>query len=90
VDVTARLAAAAPGAFLLHGLAATSLSSVDLPAGSAEIVLVVGPEGGITDEELAAFAGAGAVPVRLGPQVLRTSTAGVAALSVLSARLGRW
>ena len=58
------------------------------PAG--EIVLVVGPEGGISDAELAAFAAAGATAVRLGDSVLRTSTAGVAALSVLSARLGRW
>ena len=55
-----------------------------------EIVLVVGPEGGIAPEELAAFAAAGALPVRLGNEVLRTSTAGVAALAVLSARLGRW
>jgi 16S rRNA (uracil1498-N3)-methyltransferase len=55
-----------------------------------EIVLVVGPEGGISDAELDTFAAAGAVAVRLGDSVLRTSTAGVAALSVLSARLGRW
>jgi len=53
-------------------------------------VLVVGPEGGIAPEELAAFRESGAVPVRLGGTVLRTSTAGVAAVAVLSARLGRW
>jgi 16S rRNA (uracil1498-N3)-methyltransferase len=51
---------------------------------------VVGPEGGITPEELAAFEVAGAVPVRLGAEALRTSTAGVAALAVLSVRVGRW
>jgi 16S rRNA (uracil1498-N3)-methyltransferase len=53
-------------------------------------VLVVGPEGGIAPEELAAFTGAGAVPVRLGENILRTSTAGAVALAVLCARLGRW
>jgi 16S rRNA (uracil1498-N3)-methyltransferase len=75
--------------FVLHEEATARLSTVELPA-SGEIVLVVGPEGGITDDELSAFAAAGAVPVRLGNSVLRTSTAGTAALSVLSARLGRW
>ncbi|GAA4713674.1 16S rRNA (uracil(1498)-N(3))-methyltransferase [Phytohabitans rumicis] len=74
---------------VLHEEAETRLSTVDLPA-AGEIALVVGPEGGIAPEELAAFESAGASLVRLGEQVLRTSTAGVAALSVLSARLGRW
>ncbi len=69
----------------------TPLSTVDLPvADRGDVVLVVGPEGGITDEELARFADAGATAVRLGQGILRTSTAGVAALAVLSARLGRW
>jgi 16S rRNA (uracil1498-N3)-methyltransferase len=75
--------------FVLHEDASEPLSSVPLPDGT-EIVLVVGPEGGITPEELASFAASGARPVRLGDTVLRTSTAGVAALAVLSARLGRW
>jgi 16S rRNA (uracil1498-N3)-methyltransferase len=62
----------------------------DLPVpGRAEIVIVVGPEGGISDEELAAFATVGAEPVRLGTSVLRTSTAGVAATAALLART-RW
>ncbi|NUS40912.1 MAG: RsmE family RNA methyltransferase, partial [Terrabacter sp.] len=55
-----------------------------------EILHVVGPEGGVSGDELAAFEAAGAVPVRLGREVLRTSTAGVAALAALSVRLGRW
>ncbi|MBO0869210.1 MAG: 16S rRNA (uracil(1498)-N(3))-methyltransferase [Micromonosporaceae bacterium] len=76
--------------FVLDVSAAARLSTVDLPAGVPELVLVVGPEGGVAPEELAAFRRAGAVPVRLGATVLRTSTAGVAALSVLAARLGRW
>ncbi len=86
--VAKRLDAAA-AAFVLHEEAAAPLATVDLPA-RGDVLLVVGPEGGITPDELAAFAQAGAVAVRLGPTVLRTSTAGVAALSVLSARLGRW
>ena len=87
-QVAARLTEAA-AAFVLHEDSRIPLTSADLPS-SGEIVLVVGPEGGIADPERAAFEQAGAVAVRLGREVLRTSTAGVAALSVLSARLGRW
>lgn len=81
--------AAGRATLVLHEEATVRLSTVDLPD-SGEIVLVVGPEGGITPEELATFEAAGAYPVRLGAEVLRTSTAGVAALAVLSARLSRW
>jgi 16S rRNA (uracil1498-N3)-methyltransferase len=56
----------------------------------AGIVLVVGPEGGVSDEELEVLTAAGATAVRLGATVLRTSTAGAAALAVVSARTGRW
>jgi 16S rRNA (uracil1498-N3)-methyltransferase len=86
--VASRLSTAAAG-FVLHEEATARLTEVELP-GSGDIVLVIGPEGGISPKELAEFEAAGAVPVRLGSAVLRTSTAGVAALSVLSARLGRW
>ncbi|WP_411700399.1 16S rRNA (uracil(1498)-N(3))-methyltransferase [Conyzicola sp.] len=55
-----------------------------------DIVLVVGPEGGIAPNELAALTAAGATLVRLGDTVLRTSTAGPAAIAVLNAKLGRW
>jgi 16S rRNA (uracil1498-N3)-methyltransferase len=75
--------------FVLDSDAPARLSTVDIGS-AAEVVLVVGPEGGVAPEELAEFVAAGAVPVRLGDTVLRTSTAGVAALSVLSGRLGRW
>lgn len=54
------------------------------------LALVVGPEGGIAPQELEAFRVAGAEVVRLGNTVLRTSTAGPAALAVLNAALGRW
>lgn len=86
---TARLLPRLAGALVLHEEAADRLTRVPLPA-TGEIVLVVGPEGGIDDRELRAFTEAGAVPVRLGDSVLRTSTAGVAALSVLATRLSRW
>lgn len=72
--------------FVLHEEATERLSTVDLPA-AGEIVLVIGPEGGIDQRELELLGG---TPVRLGATVLRTSTAAVAALSVLSARLTRW
>lgn len=87
-SVTGRLAAAEL-AVVLDPAGPTPLAELDLPAGG-EVVVVVGPEGGITDEELSAFATAGTVACRLGPTVLRTSTAGVAAVAVLLARSGRW
>ncbi|MEV7443412.1 16S rRNA (uracil(1498)-N(3))-methyltransferase [Streptomyces sp. NPDC060020] len=66
-----------------------ALATAALPS-SGSVVLVVGPEGGVSPEELAAFAAAGAHPYRLGRSVLRTSTAGTAATAVLLARTGRW
>jgi 16S rRNA (uracil1498-N3)-methyltransferase len=92
-DVSTKLVAARLGAvaaaFVLHEEASDRLTTAKLPA-AGEIVLVVGPEGGISDQELGTFVTAGAHPVKLGDNVLRTSTAGVAALSVLNARLNRW
>ncbi|MEV0201305.1 16S rRNA (uracil(1498)-N(3))-methyltransferase [Nonomuraea sp. NPDC050691] len=76
-------------ALVLHEDAAEPLSRLEVPA-DGDVVMVVGPEGGVAEEEVARFRAAGAVPVLLGPTVLRTSTAGVAAASVLMARTGRW
>lgn len=79
-----------------HVLVLEPTASVRLTAVAADasdrrdVVLVVGPEGGIAPEELSALAAAGARLVRLGDTVLRTSTAGAAAISVLSAAHGRW
>ncbi len=87
-QVLARIAGAS-AAFVLHEEATDRLTTAEVPAGG-EVLVVVGPEGGITAEEVAAFTAAGARAVRLGDSVLRTSTAGVAALAVLSTRLGRW
>lgn len=62
----------------------------DLIVDDRDIVLVVGPEGGVADHELELLTAAGASTVRLGSEVLRTSTAGPAALAVLNVKLGRW
>ncbi len=60
------------------------------PETDRDVVLVVGPEGGIAPAELQMLVTAGATIVRLGTTVLRTSTAGPAAIAVLNAKLGRW
>lgn len=85
--VAARLAAAT--GYVLHEDATEPLAAAEAPV-PGDVVLVVGPEGGIAPAELDTFAAAGARPVRLGRSVLRTSTAGVAALSLLNVRTGRW
>ncbi|MFE7610092.1 16S rRNA (uracil(1498)-N(3))-methyltransferase [Streptomyces celluloflavus] len=85
----AALLAEADFAAVLHEEGSTPLATAGLPE-SGSIVLVVGPEGGVSPEELAAFAAAGARPYRLGRTVLRTSTAGTAATALLLGRTGRW
>jgi 16S rRNA (uracil1498-N3)-methyltransferase len=70
-----------------HGSA--PLATAELPV-QGEIVLVVGPEGGVSKDELALFEEAGAKAYVLGPTVLRTSTAGTAAAALLLGRTGRW
>ncbi|WP_336697053.1 16S rRNA (uracil(1498)-N(3))-methyltransferase [Curtobacterium sp. USHLN213] len=94
---TGQLAAPAPGAadgaravLVLDPVGDVRLSEWEPPSDVAEIVLVVGPEGGIDGSEFDRLVAAGAVRVRLGDTVLRTSTAGPAALAVLQTRLGRW
>jgi len=79
----ARRARDAALAVVLHEAATTPLP--DPPPGG-DVVVVVGPEGGLTDDEVAALG----TPYRLGPSVLRTSTAGVAAAAVLLSRTARW
>jgi 16S rRNA (uracil1498-N3)-methyltransferase len=76
-------------ALILDPTAPTGVSSIDLPAGGT-VALVVGPEGGITESELQSFEAGSAVRVHLGDSILRTSTAGMAAISALQASLGNW
>lgn len=81
--------AALPGRLLvLDPLGDIPLTEV--PLDGQRVTLVVGPEGGIAPREFDALVASGALRVRLGAEVLRTSTAGPAALAVLNARLGRW
>ncbi|MFC4942154.1 16S rRNA (uracil(1498)-N(3))-methyltransferase [Pseudonocardia sp. GCM10023141] len=85
----ARLVTAAAGALVLHEGATDRLTDVVLPA-AGDLLLVVGPEGGISDTELAELAAAGARPVRMGAEVLRASTAAAVALGALGALTSRW
>jgi 16S rRNA (uracil1498-N3)-methyltransferase len=73
---------------VLEPTAATAIT--DLTPDDRDVVLVVGPEGGIAPSELSRLEAAGATLVRLGDTILRTSTAGPAAIAVLNAQLGRW
>ncbi len=85
----AELIRAAAVAVMLHEEATAAIGSIRLPA-TGDILLIVGPEGGLTPEEIAGFSGAGAQPARLGPTVLRTSTAGTVAATALLSRTARW
>ncbi|MDT7673666.1 MAG: rRNA (uracil1498-N3)-methyltransferase [Pseudonocardiales bacterium] len=90
-------AATVPIAAAVRELAAPTTAPTTAPGTApvtapvtAELVLVVGPEGGITDEELEQLCAAGARAVRLGPQVLRASTAAAVALGALGVLTERW
>lgn len=89
IEGVAALLADADLAVVLHEDAALPLASLDAP-NSGSIVIVVGPEGGISPEELEALGTPGTRPVRLGDEVLRTSTAGVVAAAALLSRTSRW
>ena len=74
---------------ILDPEATTSITDLTPPA-TGRVAVVVGPEGGMSEQELESFAKAGFSSVRLGAGVLRTSTAGMAAVSYLQAKLGDW
>lgn len=59
-------------------------------ASGGTVAVIVGPEGGISPQELELLGNTGAAPVQLGTNVLRASTAGPAALAVLNQLTGRW
>ncbi|MCK0173539.1 16S rRNA (uracil(1498)-N(3))-methyltransferase [Mycolicibacterium sp. F2034L] len=91
-DLTQRVeseVAAGATVLALHESATGPLTGIPLSAANA-VLLIVGPEGGISDEELATLTAAGAQAVRLGPTVLRTSTAAAVALGALGVLTSRW
>jgi 16S rRNA (uracil1498-N3)-methyltransferase len=75
---------------VLHEVAAVPLTSLTWADPRQHVWLIVGPEGGIADDELAGLTAAGAEPVVLGPHVLRSSSAGPAAIAALAAVRGNW
>jgi 16S rRNA (uracil1498-N3)-methyltransferase len=75
---------------VFHESASSALSELKLPLGISDVVIIIGPEGGITDEELARFSDAGAMLSRMGRPVLRSAHAGIAAVSALCAKLQVW
>ncbi|EME52142.1 16S rRNA (uracil(1498)-N(3))-methyltransferase [Amycolatopsis decaplanina] len=85
----AELAQTVSRALVLESGITTRLTEIELPA-QGDILLVVGPEGGITDDELTTLTDAGATAIRLGPTVLRTSTAAAVALGALGVLTDRW
>ncbi len=76
--------------FILHESATTKISEASKSITSGPIVIVVGPEGGLTGEELGQLGAAGGTVVLLGKEVFRSAHAGFAALSAISALIGRW
>jgi 16S rRNA (uracil1498-N3)-methyltransferase len=80
---------AGAAALVLHESAGRPIREVPVAQADA-VILVVGPEGGLSDTEVTTLAAAGAVPVRLGPTVLRTSTAAAVALGALGVLTYRW
>ena len=73
---------------VLDPLAQTTLRQ--LPAPQGDIVLLAGPEGGLSDAEVALAKRAGFTPVRLGPRILRTETVPAAALAAMQILWGDW
>lgn len=88
-DDLQRWIAGASLALALDESAVHPVSAIAPPV-AGDIVLVVGPEGGLSDDERGRLEAMGARPARLGPTVLRTSTAGPVAASVLLSRTPRW
>jgi len=79
-----------PFSLIFHESASTNFSEVNIPSDISNIYLIIGPEGGITDEELLMFKGTTSNIVRLGEPVLRSAHAGFAALAAVQTKLGRW
>ena len=79
-----------PFSLIFHEGASTNFSEVDIPKDISSIYLVIGPEGGITEDELKMFTGSTSNIIKLGEPVLRSAHAGFAALAAVQTKLGRW
>ncbi len=90
LDRVSDVVGAGGAVLVLHEEATEPLSSAPLPSAAGEVLVVVGPEGGLSAGEVTALTDRGAVVVRLGPHVMRTSTAGPVAAAILAERMGRW
>lgn len=76
-----------PLVYVLHEDATDSIKDVEL---EGDVLLIIGPEGGIGEEELSLLQEAGAHAIKLGPEVLRTASAGMVALAAIGVRTARW
>jgi len=88
-DDVVKLIRGAARAVILHETAEQAIGNIEMPP-SGELVLIVGPEGGLAPEELEILQWAGAVAVRLGPTVMRTSSAGMVGVAALLSGSTRW
>ena len=86
---TKQLAQSLDGLVLVLDPTATN-SITSVATGVSQVALIVGPEGGISEQEIELLEQAGAIRVNLGAGILRTSTAGVAAIAYLAGRGGLW
>ena len=75
---------------ILHESAGSGISQINLSTEVERIILIIGPEGGISDGEISQLAAAGAVTARMGELVLRSAHAGFAALAAIQSSIGRW
>ena len=75
---------------VFHEESSTKFSDLTIPNSQSSVYLVIGPEGGISEQELLSFQNNGSKVVRLGDTVLRSAHAGFAALSAVQTKLGRW
>jgi 16S rRNA (uracil1498-N3)-methyltransferase len=75
---------------VLHEEAKIKFSNISIPSAVSVVYLIIGPEGGISSEELNIFKSANANIVKLGEPVLRSAHAGIAALAAIQTKLGRW
>jgi 16S rRNA (uracil1498-N3)-methyltransferase len=76
-------------ALIFHESATMRLSQVVTP-GPKKVLAIIGPEGGLTDDEVEAFAVAGAKVVLMGRPILRSAHAGLAALAAINTALSVW